>query len=130
MPTERDSNDLRSLLTQTERILERWEFSISTAGFFYAKPIGRSLLLDDLTAFTERLRMIYDDDFPDVITFDLCDVVVPDSEWRPMRRLLRRFARSIGSRLRTISIQGRSAGILIVCRCGRKDHPAGPRISN
>lgn len=130
MPLERANDDLRSLLTQTERLLERWEFSISTAGFFYARPIGRSLDLDDLTAFTERLRMIYDDDFPDVITFDLCDVVVPDSEWRPMRRMLRRFARSIGGRLRTVSIQGRSAGILIVCRCGRKDHPAGPRISN
>ncbi len=124
MPTERANDDLRSLLTQTERLLERRDFSISTAGFFYARPIGRLLDLGDLTAFTERLRMIYDDDFPDVITFDLCDVVVPDSEWRPMRRMLRRFARSIGGRLRTVSIQGRSAGILIVCRCGREGPPA------
>ena len=124
MPSERANDDLRSLLAQTERLLKRWDFAISTAGFFYARPIGRSLDLDDLTAFTERLRMICNDDFPDVITLDLCDVVVPDSEWRPMRGLLRRFARSIGGRLRTISIQGRSAGILIVCRCGRKDHPA------
>lgn len=124
MPSECANDDLRSLLTQTERFLERWQFSISTAGLFYARPIGRSLDLDDLADFTERLRMICDDDFPDVIAFDLCDVVVPDSEWRPMRGLLRRFARSIGARLRTVSVQGRSPGILIVCRCGRKDHPA------
>ncbi len=125
MLSECANDDLQSLLTQTERFLERWRFVISTAGFIYARPTGRSLDLDDLMAFTERLRVICDDDFPDVIAFDLCDVVIPDSKWRPMKGLLRRFARSIGARLRTVSVQGRSTGILIVCRCGRKDHPAG-----
>ncbi len=130
MPSECANDDPRSVLTQAERLLERWRFAIWTAGFVYARPTGRLLVQDDLTDFTERLRMICDDDFPDVIALDLCDVIVPDSEWRPMKRLLRRFARSIGGRLRTVSVQGRVAGILIVCRCGREGYPACSRPSN
>jgi hypothetical protein len=79
---------------------------------------------DGLADFTERLCLICDDDFPDVIVFDLCDVGFPDSDWRPMKGLLRLFARSVGARLSTVSVQGRSRAILIVCRCGRKARPA------
>jgi len=119
-------DNLQSALAETERFLERWRFAISTEGFVYARPIGRTLVIEDLASFIERLRLICDHEFPDVITIDLCEVVVQKAEWRPMKGLMRRFARSIGARLRTVSTQGRSAGILIVCRCGRKGRPASP----
>ena len=124
MPSERANNDLRSRLTLNERFLHSWRLVIAAEGFVYARPTGRSLDLDGLTDFTERLCLICDDDFPDVIAFDLSDVGFPDSDWRRMKGLLRRFARSIGARLRTVSVQGRSTGILIVCRCGRKARPS------
>ncbi len=78
-----------------ERILNRWQFGVSSAGDLYIEPIGSSLRLVELGDLVRRLRPHCQDGFPRRLTFRLSGCPIVGASAETVERAIRQFARDM-----------------------------------
>ncbi|MCG8406160.1 MAG: hypothetical protein MI923_13265 [Phycisphaerales bacterium] len=108
--------EIHSALDETQYLLSRWQFTVSTRGFYWIQPVGATLSPEELAGFLTLFKRGCDGCFPSAVVFDFGSVNVVGEQWNLMFDLLEEFALAIDARCRITSYSGKPATAALIDR--------------
>lgn len=120
MPEEQHT-EADSAIQETNYLLQRWEFSISSTGLLWIQPTRASLSPEELAGMLAILARGCACDCPRVIKLELGQVKIVGEQWTMIETLIVDFARTIGAQIRIAQGPGKPASSVIFCMNGAPD---------
>ena len=108
-----EETEIDSALGETKYLLERWRISVSTTGFLWIEPLGKTVSPEELAGLFALLARGCDSEYPKVIKLDFSNAKIIGEQWTVVESLLDDFARHVRGQLRYITGAGRPSAVLI-----------------
>jgi len=116
VPETCEESEIESALGETKYLLERWRISVSTTGFLWVEPTGKTVSPEELAGLLALLVRGCDSEYPKVIKLDFSGSRIVGEQWTVVESLLSDFAAKVGGHLRFITATGRPAAAVLIIR--------------
>lgn len=110
--------EAESAVAETNYLLQRWEFSISSTGLLWIQPTRATLSPEELAGMLAILARGCEGDSPKVIKLDLSHVKIVGEQWTMVETLIVDFAKTVKAQIRIAHGPGRPAASVIFCLGG------------
>lgn len=107
--------EVESAIQETNYLLQRWEFSISSTGLLWIQPTRATLSPEELAGMLAILARGCTEDSPKVIKLDLSNVKIVGEQWTMVETLILDFAKTIKAQIRIAHGSGRPAASVLFC---------------
>ena len=101
--------EIDTALKETQYLLQRWEFSISSTDLLWIAPTRPELSPEELAGMLQLMSKGCHGELPRTIKLDLGGVKVVGEQWTLIETLIVDFARSINAQIRMVGGDGRPA---------------------
>lgn len=108
--------EIDTALKETQYLLQRWEFSISSTDLLWIAPTKPLLSPEELAGMLQLMSKGCNGDLPKTIKLDLGGVKVVGEQWTLIETLIVDFARTINAQIRMVGGDGRPASSVLFCR--------------
>ena len=120
--------EIDTALKETQYLLQRWEFSISSTDLLWIAPTKPMLTPEELAGMLQLMSKGCHGELPRTIKLDLGGVKVVGEQWTLIETLIVDFARSINAQIRMVGGDGRPASSVLFCRAPRDTSATGSNI--
>lgn len=116
MPETCEETEIESALGETRYLLERWRISVSTTGFLWIEPMGKTVSPEELAGLLSLLARGCDAEYPKVIKLDFSSARIVGEQWTVVESLLTDFAARVSGTLRFVRSTVRPAAAVLINR--------------
>ncbi len=116
-----EETEIESALGETRYLLERWRISVSTSGFLWIEPLGKTVSPEELAGLLSLLARGCDAEYPKVIKLDFSSARIVGEQWTMVESLLTDFAARVAGTLRFVRSTARPAAAVLIIRSSDAD---------